>query len=274
MSLKVIAILACHNRREETIQCLDSYKAAALMAGISPAAVLMDDGSTDGTSEAIAELFPWVEIIVSDGSLYWNGGMRVVFGRAMEIGADYYLWLNDDTTLIADALQRLLAIAEKRPLCLLVGSVQDPETKARTYGGLQKVSKLRPLKLNAIEPDKRDVRRCDTFNGNCVLIPKCVVDQVGNLSEEFTHAIGDVDYGLRAKKLGFDSLVAPGFYGKCFRNPPPACFDKRNNLFHRIKILNSPKGLPPIEWMVYTRRHAPYVWPLYILKLYIRLVFP
>ena len=60
---------------------------------------LVDDGSTDGTSEAVKKNFPQVNIIKGDGTLFWNGGMRVAFSKAMESEHDYYLWLNDDTIL-------------------------------------------------------------------------------------------------------------------------------------------------------------------------------
>ncbi len=274
MDARIVAVIACYNRRENTLQCLECYRSAALAADIQPAVVLLDDGSSDGTSKAVKELFPWVNILVGGGSLYWNGGMRVAFQAAINHGYDYYLWLNDDTNIVADALMRLLTIAEENDSCLTVGSLQDPITKALTYGGVRQVSKIRPLKFVAIEPDEGESIECDTFNGNCVLIPKNVVLKVGNLSADFTHGIGDYDYGLRAKKQGVKSIVAPGFYGECSRNPLPPCFDKRNAIVQRLKTLHSPKGVPPVEWMLFARRHAPYVWPLYLLKLYMRVIFP
>lgn len=40
------------------------------------------------------------------------------------------------------------------------------------------------------------------FNGNIVLIPRFVYQQLGNLDYYCTHSKGDFDYGLRADKAG------------------------------------------------------------------------
>lgn len=202
MGEKIVAILTCYNRRENTIRCLEAYQHASNEAKIHPAVVLVDDGSDDRTSEAVKELFPWVEVIAGSGSLYWNGGMRVAFQDAIDCKYGYYLWLNDDTILSADALRRLLTVAEGNESCLIVGSVQDPFSGTHTYGGIRQVSKNWPLKFIAIESNEKESIVCDTFNGNCVLIPKNIALQVGNLSADSTHGIGDFDYGLRAKKWG------------------------------------------------------------------------
>lgn len=272
--LSIAVLMTCYNRKDKTISCLQSIDKQYLSSVIRLDVFLVDDGSTDGTSDTVSNIFPDVLLISGDGSLYWNGGMRLAFQVAIDKGYDYYLWLNDDTTLVADALIRLIAIAEKNHSCLVVGSVQDPITKVHTYGGVRQFSKIRPLKFVAIEPDEREVLECDTFNGNCVLIPENIMLQVGNLSAAYTHSMGDLDYGLRVKKEGLKNIVAPGFYGECPGNAQAVCFDKQNNILQRLKALHSPKGVPPIEWMVFARRHARYVWPLYLLKLYIRVIFP
>src|SRR5581483_12068316 len=72
-------------------------------------AVLIDDGSRDGTALAVRMQFPWVEVVRGDGSLYWCQGMHRAFDIALRQGFDYYLWLNDDTLLTLDALSRLLS---------------------------------------------------------------------------------------------------------------------------------------------------------------------
>ncbi len=66
---------------------------------------MVDDASTDGTAAAIRSHYPGVEVIDGSGALFWNRGMYVGFGVALQRPADYYLWLNDDTELVPDALQ-------------------------------------------------------------------------------------------------------------------------------------------------------------------------
>ena len=53
---KIAVLIACHNRRDKTMECLDYLAVTASRAGISYQLYLFDDGSTDDTPDAMAEL--------------------------------------------------------------------------------------------------------------------------------------------------------------------------------------------------------------------------
>ena len=105
---RVAAVMAAYNRRELTLACLRSLEAQQV-PGVEQDVFVLDDASSDGTSQAIAEQFPQVNVLRGDGHLYWNGGMRRAFGAAIERDYDHYLWMNDDTRLDDGALAVLLA---------------------------------------------------------------------------------------------------------------------------------------------------------------------
>ena len=94
---RIAVLMTCHNRRVTTLKCLDAIEAQKDLGNISLQVYLVDDGCTDGTSEAIGAAHPDVTILAGDGSLYWAGGMRMAWKFAMQEDYDYYLWLNDDT---------------------------------------------------------------------------------------------------------------------------------------------------------------------------------
>ena len=124
----ISALLTCHNRREQTLACLESLRATTF-PGITVDVHLVDDASNDGTAEAVAAAFPDVEINCGSGDLFWGGGMRLVFTRAVPTCPDYLLWLNDDVVLDTGALKRLLATyaalcAERQPLSVVAGSTR------------------------------------------------------------------------------------------------------------------------------------------------------
>ena len=104
---RVAALMAAHNRRDLTLACLRSLDRQRV-PGVTVDVFVLDDGSSDGTSEAIAEQFPEVTVLHGDGQLYWCGGMRQAFAAAIAGDYDHYLWLNDDVYLDDGALAVLL----------------------------------------------------------------------------------------------------------------------------------------------------------------------
>jgi GT2 family glycosyltransferase len=272
----IAVLLTSHNRREQTLACLKSLHATTI-PGIAVVVHLVDDASTDGTMEEVAAAFPDVEITVGSGDLFWGGGMRLAFNRAVPAGPDFLLWLNDDVVLDPCALERLLATyatlcAERQPLSLVVGSTRDPRTGKTTYGGVQRTSRLRRMVFSLIEPTDTP-QTCETMNGNIVLIPRSVYSVVGNTDERFTQAMGDFDYGLRAHYAGCQVFVAPGHYGTCSLNPLEGTFrDTTLNRRQRFRHVVSMKGLPPAEWAAFCRRHGGPLWPALAISPYFRLI--
>jgi GT2 family glycosyltransferase/glycosyltransferase involved in cell wall biosynthesis len=272
----IAALLTCHNRREHTLACLESLRANAI-PGIAIDVHLVDDASNDGTAEAVAAAYPDVEINRGTGDLFWGGGMRLAFTRAVPMRPDYLLWLNDDVVLDPDALKRLLAsyatlCAGRQPLSIVAGSTRDPQTGATTYGGVRRTSLLRRMAFALVAPTDTP-QSCETMNGNVVLIPRSVYSVVGNIDARFTHAMGDFDYGLRAGSAGCQVFLAPGHVGTCSVNSPADAF--RNATLSRRERLRraaSTKGLPVAEWVVLCRRHGGPLWPALALSPYVRLM--
>jgi GT2 family glycosyltransferase/glycosyltransferase involved in cell wall biosynthesis len=272
----IAALLTCHNRREYTLACLESLRATAI-PGITIDVHLVDDASNDGTAEAVAAAFTDVEIHRGTGDLFWGGGMRLAFTRAVPTRPDYLLWLNDDVVLDPDALKRLLATyatlcAGRQPLSIVAGSARDPQTGATTYGGVRRTSLLRRMAFAQVAPTDTP-QSCDTMNGNVVLVPRSVYSVVGNIDERFTHAMGDLDYGLRARSAGCHVFLAPGHVGTCSVNPLAGTFrDATLSRHERLSRVASPKGLPLAEWAAFCRRHGGPLWPALALSPYVRLM--
>lgn len=271
---RVAVLLTCHDRKAVTLACLERVRAQKCSVDVRLDLVVVDDGSTDGTAAAIRERFPEAEIIPGSGALYWNGGMRLAFEHAMNRDYDYYLMLNDDTQLGVDAIETLLATYRRvsaldRKESIIVGSTNDPTTGTMTYGGWRRVGVLNPADCVKIAPSDQP-QRCDTMNGNCVLVPRVVAEKVGNLDAGFTHGMGDFDLGFRAKRAHCSIWAAPGFVGACAHNPIRGSWrDLSAPSWARWKRLVAPKGLPPKEWLRFTSRHSGLLWPLYWLNPYV-----
>jgi GT2 family glycosyltransferase len=270
---RIAILITCYNRKEKTLRCLRTLYSQTLPSGIKIFVHLVDDGSSDGTSGAVAEEFPQVKIIQGNGTLYWCGGMRLAWSEAFKNDYDAYLWLNDDVVLKPNAILSLIMTwsniyKETQRDIIVVGNCEDLHTRKRLYGGYpQNVSK-------GVLPESNYPQRCYTMNGNLVLIPRYIANSVGNLSSHYTHAMGDIDYGLRATEKGFLIYVAPGMLGVCEKNPGPLWMRSDVPLLVRWKNLHSPKGLPPWEYMLFRRRCGVRLWFLIPLKLYLQVCFP
>ena len=258
---KLAVLITCYNRRNTTLVCLQTlYK-----QDVAFDVYLVDDGSSDGTSGAVKVSYPNVKILQGDGNLFWVGGMRLAFAEALKKGYDYYLWLNDDTLLEPDALPNLLdthqSLAKSGcPNSIIVGSVRDPVTGKLTYGGRVRLTSRFWHKFESLEPSQ-EPKECDTMQGNIVLISHSVAEIVGNLDAIFIHGMGDLDYGLRARKLGCSVWIAPGYVGSCSQNSVKGSWADTNlPLFERLKKTLQPKGFPLKPWFVYAKRHKGPLW--------------
>lgn len=245
-------LLTCYNRKEKTLCCLSNLCQQFFSnTSYSLDIFLVDDNSTDGTREEIANLFPFVHIIQGNGSLFWNRGMHLAWTTALQYkDYDYYLWLNDDTFFYPYGITRLLELSVKNEdQCIIVGSTCALENKKRvTYGG-------RTFK-GGLLTDLKEPQYCDYFNGNIVLVPRYVYQQVGTNDPVFHHGLGDFDYALRAAKAGIYSIVAPGIFGECDTHGKiPKWKDPMVPFKERFRDLWQPNGAPPSQLFVFRRRH-------------------
>lgn len=269
---RVVAILTAHNRREMTLACLRSY----FSQDVSRAelrAVVVDDGSSDGTGEAVSAAFPAAEVICASGDLFWARGMAMAEALAVQSAPDYLLWLNDDVSLYRDALQRLLSVAEihHRSPVLMAGAVCDPESGVTTYGGLRRRD-WHPLRYALMAP--LDVpTTVDTVHGNVLLVPRETYRLVGGIDGHFAHSYADNDYGLRLRQAGGENVLIAGHVGTCAPNDIiGANLDPSLAFFVRWRFLNSRKGRPLGSQVRYLRRHGGPCWPFFVALPYARIL--
>lgn len=262
-------ILACHNRRASTLQCIQSAYDSAKAADLEISITLYDDGSTDETAAIVAARFPEARILTGTGSDYWAKSMAsaesdVVNRIRLEGKANpCIVWLNDDVILDTDALERLCLTAADTQGSIVVGAMRDPQSGAITYSGLKRQG-LHPLSFKLC-PSTSIPQKVETFNGNLVLVPFHVAETIGGIDGEYSHALADIDYGLRAKAKSVETTLAPGSFGTCARNVTPAPQDIGSDW----KRFIGPKGAGnPGSMRRILKRTSPKVWPIYYLASY------
>jgi GT2 family glycosyltransferase len=266
----IAVLITCHNRREKTLQCLHAlFSQKGLGESYLIEVFLVDDGCTDGTPEAIMIIFPHVNIIQGNGELYWNRGMHLAWETAVKTkDFDYYLWLNDDTFLFENTLENLFN--KTFPTSIVCGATKSLIFNNATYGGISNKNKKLLIPNGSYQ-------NADYCNGNCVLIPRKVFNCLGNLDPIFHHALGDFDYGMRARKKGIEIKVAPEFVGICeIHETTPKWRCTSLNIFERLKYLYKPiSGCNPAEFFVFDKTHyGLHVACFHFFTIYLRCVFP
>ena len=270
---KMAVLLTCHNRREKTLQCLDSLFNARCPKNCFLDVYLVDDGSTDGTGGAVINRFPQVKVVHGSGNLFWNKGMRLAWDTAAKnFEYDFYLLLNDDTMLTKFAITELLqcsdeALQKDNKPAIIVGACQSfPDSNKFSYGGW--IGNV-PVIPNG------EIQFCNFINGNITIVPKGIYAELGNLSSDYTHAIGDSDYGLRAIRSGFSCYTTRNYIATCppHENLPTWCNPERS-LAERWKSLHSPLGLNIKEQNDFRRKFWGWKWVIFALKVYFKTLCP
>lgn len=254
MTNKSIAvIMTVHNRKDTTIGCLRRLYSCRVPNGVSLFVYLMDDGSTDGTREAVLREFPNVNVLQGNGNLFWNQGMRAAWKEALKHKHDFYLWLNDDTELLENAIEELYGVYQQLPaISIIAGQLSDKIGSTNpTYGG----------KINgtAFSPTGKP-EKCETMAGNIVLVPQVVVDKIGILSSFYSHKWGDYDYGVIATKRGVGVYSTRCLVGACDRKNVVRgkwC-DPQYSLKKRLGFFFSPNGATPLEYAYFSFRTKPF----------------
>jgi GT2 family glycosyltransferase len=272
--MRIAVLLTTFNRKEKTLTCLRSLYKQILPDEISIDVYLTDDNSSDGTADAIKLNFPRIHLLHGNGNYYWAGGMRNSWRNALRGSYDFYLLLNDDTTLNPDAITRLLAYKSEgfdEHAVICIGNTCNEDGKI-TYGG-KKLNSSLSVKSKFIY-SSTSFTECDMGNANIMLIPQYVVKTIGILSNKFTHGIADYDYTLKARKAGIKVISAPGFLGICKHDHGNNWKGSKTKLKERLTFLRSPKGLAYGEYLSFTWNHFPVSYPAEFTKLWLKTLFP
>ena len=295
--MKIAVLLTCFNRKEKTLSCLAGlYESQRVYnernsSPIELEVFLTDDGCTDGTAQAVQASFAGksIHILQGTGNMFWAGGMRFAWKEALKHHKewDYYLLLNDDTTINAYCFNELMhteaySLDHYKQLAVVSGitcSADDP-TKI-TYGGDIIPNKFngRLIRLGrSSEP-----QMVDLTNANILLVPKEVVDKIGIFYEGYKHGRADNDYSMLARRKGIPVLITPGACGMC-ENDHGSKADFRDKVINmsqkeRTAYFNHPIGCNQ-DYLTFIRRNMPARYPLswlfrmmltYCPKLYFRI---
>ena len=216
---KVAIIILNWNGLDDTVACLQSvsriqYNALDI--------IVVDNGSSDGSVEAIRKLFPDIQVIVNNSNLGFAEGNNVGIRRAMD-HTDYILLLNNDTTVHPDLLRHLIPVVEEDPRIAVAGPVicyeEAPDTvwcaglqmgQGRMYGmAILRTTSVLMYCGQPVHGVPGEAYNVDAVVGCAMLIRTSVLHELGLLASELFMIHEDFDWSLRARKAGYRCVLVP-----------------------------------------------------------------
>jgi N-acetylglucosaminyl-diphospho-decaprenol L-rhamnosyltransferase len=210
-----VVIVAC-NARNYVERCLRE------VAGRAPDIIVVDNGSTDGTAELVRERFGEVRLIAQENLGFAranNEGMRLATGR-------YFLLLNPDAWPVGNAIDQLVADADRHPEAgvvgpLLLNSDGSLQRSVRGFPSLWRLAteyfflrKLAPRTriFNAFYGanfDHRSECAAEWLKGAVLLVRREAVADVGGFDPGFFIFGDDVDFCYRLRGAGWAVRFTP-----------------------------------------------------------------
>jgi GT2 family glycosyltransferase len=217
---RVSPVVINYNTREDLRRCLRTMEE---VLGRLPA-VVVDNGSTDGSQRMVREEFPWVLLVENPGNPGYasacNAGIRAT-------DRPYVFILNSDVEFVGGDLEAVLDYLDGHPEVGALGPLvlnadgtrqmscrRFPSMLANVvHGFLGEVWPDNPFtrsyQMKDLEGDAP--REVDWVSGAAMLLRREAVEQVGGFDEAYFMYVEDVDLCWRLRAAGYAVVYHPGF---------------------------------------------------------------
>jgi len=221
--------------------------------------IVVDNASTDGSVQAVREVYPDVVLIENEKNYGAIGGKNIGLRRALQSDVEYIYMQDNDIVAAKDALIKLVEVAEGDPTVGMVGAMMYDYSKPDTIlsaGGTidwtQNVSRGRGDNQKDVgQFDK--IESVDYLWGGALLARKSVLEKVGLFDEDYVgYWFEDTDLSARVAKAGFKALFNP--FAKVWHKPHAIAEQfsyRKKYLAARNAIRFMKKHASPLQWIKY-----------------------
>jgi GT2 family glycosyltransferase len=210
----VAVIVLTVNQRDTTARCLGSLMAADQP---TPHVIVWDNGSQDGTAEAIRAAFPEVLVHHHPSNLGVASGRNAAAALAMEaFNPSYLLFLDNDMLLERGFVSALLQPLQTQNR---VGQTQaklrfmHDRQRINDGGGCQinfTLGRTRPVGFGELDRGQYDTPKPCVACGGAMMVLASIFNQLGGFDSLFDpFGPEDLDFSLRLVKAGYQALYVP-----------------------------------------------------------------
>ena len=235
-------IVLSWNGRDLTRDTLASLAACRMPAEWRLHTLVVDNASTDDSPRMVREEFPHVELLALSENRRFAGGNNAGIEKALAMGADAIMLLNNDVMADPVLLEKLIAALEDDPNAAAAAPLMyfAPPTDRIWYAGGRCTPWLAHSSHRAIRQRDhgqfRSIEETGYLSGCCLLAKADAWRRVGLLDESYYIYAEDADWCLRAREAGYRLLFVP-----------------TARLWHRVSA-SSGGAMNP--WKVYQRLRA------------------
>jgi N-acetylglucosaminyl-diphospho-decaprenol L-rhamnosyltransferase len=202
-ALPIDVVAVTRNSREMVLRCLDRLNPSLVQR-----IIVVDNGSTDGTAEAIRSDHADIDLV----RLEHGQGLSAAYNRGADLGsAEFVLFLNDDVLATDTSIAALgETLRARTDAVAAAGRLVEPET-----GETQVQYQPRPfptlatfaaafvgLPRDALVLDEATTVSVDQPPGACLLVRRAVFEEAGGWDEDFEFWYEDVDLARRLGERG------------------------------------------------------------------------
>jgi GT2 family glycosyltransferase len=205
-------VIPVFNRWHFTQECLKSLRDQTYK---EYKVIIVDHGSTDGTSSKIKQEYPEVLVLTGDESMWWTAATNMGVKYALTENADYVLTLNNDLVVNSNYLENL-NVASTIYKRAIIGSVTvdklDHERIVYAGTGWNKWtakyrSSINLKKFTEFSSSQKYINS-DLLPGRGTLIPISAFKDAGIFDEiNFPHYAADEEFAYRCKKVGYQLII-------------------------------------------------------------------
>ncbi len=210
------------NQMDDILEYLDAMEKAKKECSYPIEMVLVDNGSVDGTPELIEKDYPWVKLVrnpKNEGfAIGCNVGLHACTG-------EYLMLLNPDALAIGKSLEGMMKFLERHSEVGGVGCQllhEDGLPQKSAHGDLSPLSYIlsHSMLYPFVEKIQKAVYKAGFFRktkpcsvgwvqASCLIVPRHVYEQVGDLEGSFFIYCEDTDWCHRIRKAGYKIVYMP-----------------------------------------------------------------
>ncbi len=260
-------VIVAWNVRDLVLDCLASIEDARLE--ISHEVIVVDNGSADGTVEAVRGRFPSTHVIALPRNIGFGAGNNQ---GLLKMRGRHAVLLNSDTIVLPGGLERCVRYLDEHPDVGVVGPqllnpdrskqncIHNSPTLVSELVSQSLLRRLRPGRYPSKRVDYRAPIDVEAVLGACLFVRREVVEQVGLIDEDYFFFLEETDWCHRIRARGWRVVHLPDafvvhLYGESTKKKVPL---RTRIEYHRSRYTffrkhYGPGALRALEWLVWVK---------------------